>query len=126
MRDLLFRVKLEAALAGLGIPFRRTGSAGVLATLAAEIPAAVILDLADPVLEPLETVRAMRSRPDFAAVPVLGVAPHRDGSLIAAGRAAGCTRVVARSRAAADLPRLLAGLIESSGSGRAGGRGAGR
>jgi CheY-like chemotaxis protein len=103
VRDLFFRVKLEAGLRRLGVAFRVAASVDS----AASSPALVIVDLADSGLDPLELVRGLRARPDLAGVPIVGYAPHGDAALREAGRLAGCTAVVSRSRLSGSLAEVL-------------------
>ncbi len=103
VRDLFFRVKLEAGLRRLGVGFRVAGPEA----LATAAPALVILDLADAELDPLGMLRAMRARPALADVPVIGYVSHGDRELREAARRAGCTVVVSRSRISGDLAEVL-------------------
>lgn len=114
VRDLFFRVKLEAALRDLAAPQRRSGPDGPLASAAAVRPDVVVLDLGDGSSEPLETVRALRGDPRTAAIPIVGFAPHADTALRAAAREAGCTLVVARSRMAAAPREVLAPFLRKA------------
>jgi len=41
-------------------------------------------------------------------IEIVGFGPHVDGALMKRGRAAGCTRVMARSRFAVELPAIVA------------------
>lgn len=110
VRDLFFRVKLEAALRALVVPFRVTGRDALLAE-GAEPPALVILDLGDVALDPLGTLRALRARTELADVPVIGYASHVDRDLREAARQAGCTVVVSRSRMSSAPSELLAPFL---------------
>ena len=114
VRDLFFRVKLEAALRDLGAPLRRPGPDGPLASAAAVHPDVVVLDLGDASSEPLETVRAIRGDSRTASIPVVGFAPHAAAALRAAAREAGCTTVVARSRMAAAPRDVLAPFLRNA------------
>jgi CheY-like chemotaxis protein len=114
VRDLFFRVKLETGLTNLGMPFRACGASGAVGVAAAareERPEVVILDLSDAALEPLAALRALRSDPALADLPVIGFASHVDRDLRAAAAKAGCSRVVTRSRISATLPELLAPFL---------------
>ena len=114
VRDLFFRVKLEAALRRLGLPYvQASGPEDVLRQAAAPGAAAVVLDLADGALEPLRVLRELRGDPGLARLPVIGFAPHVDRELQTAAREAGCRIVVARSRIAAALPELRARALGS-------------
>jgi CheY-like chemotaxis protein len=112
VRDLLFRVRLEAAARDLGSPVHRPGPRGLLETAAGTRPDVVVVDLADAGAGPLEAVRALRGDSRTAALPIVGFAPHTDAAMRAAAREAGCTVVVARSRMAAAAADVLAPFLE--------------
>lgn len=119
VRDLMFRVRLEAAVRSLGLPLHRADARGVVEAAAGSGPDVVVLDLADVEARPLDAMRALRADPRTAALPVVGFAPHTDAGTRAAARAAGCTLVVARSRMAAAPADVLAPFLARARAGAA-------
>jgi len=106
VRDLFFRVKLEAGLRALGVPYRTAG-AGVPEPAPDPPPALVIVDLSDASLAPLDLLRRLAARPGTARLPVIGFASHVDRELREAARRAGCAAVVSRSRISSALAEVL-------------------
>jgi hypothetical protein len=96
--DLLFGSKIEAAL----------GSAGHRVVLAGSLQEAPLDDaellVADLAAENPEALVGL-------GIPVLGYYPHVDVETREAAEAAGVDLVVPRSRAARELPDLVAGLL---------------
>jgi CheY-like chemotaxis protein len=130
VRDLFFRVKLEPALRRLHMPFRvlpasppqrvpQGSTAGdapraIREAVAQQTPELLILDLSDPSLEPLESVRELRANPALADMHIIGFASHVDRDLRRTAAEAGCDVVVTRARIANELPDLLARLLQGS------------
>jgi len=113
--DLMLAVRVEGVAVALGCRLRTAESAAAAAGIVAEAaPVAAVIDLAAPGLALAETVAALR-RLD-AALFVLGFFPHVQRELGAAGRAAGCSLVVPRSRFMAELPQLLRQAVEAGGT----------
>lgn len=73
---------------------------------------AVILDLNHRSGTAVEVLRALKSDPVAASIPVLGFVSHVQTELAAAARAAGCDQVLARSTFSAQLPEILKKLAE--------------
>lgn len=113
VRDLFFRVKLEAGLRHLGLTFRRL-EGNLLGAANAERPALVILDLSDDGLDPLETIRALRATDEGALLPVVGFVSHVDRERRSAALEAGCTVVVSRSRISGGLAQVLEPFLRGS------------
>lgn len=111
VRDLLFGTRIQDALHGLGCQAEVSETLDPAAV--ARGPALIIVDFSapQPLWEPL--VRAGRA----AGVPVLAFGPHVDVAGQQAARAAGATRVVAKSKLAADLPALVTELAAAPGPG---------
>lgn len=113
--ELMLAVRVESAAAALGYRLRSAASPDEAATaVAAERPAAVLLDLAaigDRLTETLAALRGSEPAPFL-----LGFFPHVQRELGAAGRAAGCSLVVPRSRFMAELPALLRQAVEGQAS----------
>ncbi len=111
VRDLFFRVRLEAGLRALGVPFRVVGAGDVLAAVQDARPDVVILDLSDPGLRPLAVLTELRSRSELPPVRVLGYAAHVDRELRRAALQAGCDAVVTRARISSALADVLRPLL---------------
>lgn len=109
--DLMLAVRVEGATGALGYGLRTAAApAEVAAAVAAAAPAAVLIDLAaaGDTLAELVGVARKAQPPSF----VLGFFPHVQRELGVAGREAGCTLVVPRSRFIAELPALLRQAVE--------------
>ena len=57
-----------------------------------------------------DALAALRAEPSLRELPVVGFLSHVRGDLAEAARAAGASRVLARSAFVAELPRLLGAL----------------
>jgi CheY-like chemotaxis protein len=68
---------------------------------------AIILDLNHRSGTAVEVLRALKSDPVAASIPVLGFISHVQTELATAARAAGCDQVLARSSFSAQLPDIL-------------------
>lgn len=103
--DLFFRAKIEATA-------RAADAEVVFARVAGDLPdrlgaVLVMVDLGLSGDDPIETIRALRARPEAPRVVAFG--PHRDVDRFAAAREAGADRVLARSAFVERLPELLRG-----------------
>lgn len=97
--DLFFASKVDATLRAAGHEVIAVGDAAAAEDGGAE---AIVADLGAVALEQLtETL-----------VPVLGFYPHTDVGLRAGAEAAGIDCVVPRSKAARELPDLIAALLK--------------
>lgn len=107
--DLLFASQIEQALERLGYRVELVADAAALVQRAAAArPAVVLVDLAARGIDAPAAIRALKTDPATAAVPVVAFGPHRDTAARAAAVAAGADAVVANARLAFDLPRLVA------------------
>jgi AmiR/NasT family two-component response regulator len=103
VRDLLFRSKIEAAAARLGVAIRLAPRTGRLADAARECGARVLLvDLGQP--DVLDEVRAAKAA---APLRVAGFLGHLETGLMDAARAAGVDEVLTRGQFASRLDALL-------------------
>jgi DNA-binding NarL/FixJ family response regulator len=109
--DLLFSSKIRAAAgaAGRTILVAR-GRDAAFAAIATSRPSLVIIDLDRAGSDPAGLIRELKSVPDLASVPFVGFGAHVHADRLAAARAAGCDRVLARSGFVVALPDLLRGL----------------
>ena len=115
VRDLFFRVKLEAGLRRLGLRSAAAGAEPLARVVRARRPRVAIVDLEDSQRPPLEQIRDLRADRDLADLPVLAFASHGARELHAAAREMGCT-VVSRGRLSAALPQLVAPWVRGRAS----------
>lgn len=108
--DLMFRSKIKSSAAGLGIAVTFAGSRdAALASMRAEPPALVILDLNNPRIDPIGTIAAMKHDAALSSIRTVGFVSHVDAATIGAARAVGVDEVLARSAFTSALPDLLSG-----------------
>src|SRR5678815_5257581 len=107
--DLMFGSKIRATAERLGRPVTFVRSAAdALATIRAQQPALVIVDLDRASLDPINTIRAIKAEPDLAGIRIVGFVSHVQTAAIDAARHAGTDTVLARSAFVATLPGLIA------------------
>ena len=111
--DLLFPSRIREALRDLPYRLQTTGSeSGLNASIEAESPAAIVVNLTARSYDPLAliacTVKRIR-RPH--AIPLLAFAGHVEAEKQAAARAAGADKVAANSSVSLHFPALLARLL---------------
>lgn len=113
--DMFFIAKINAAAAEYGRPIERVKSREQLDGIAGNPPALVIIDLNSDRLNPLESIRRLKSGASAGAVPIVGFVSHVQTDLIRAAQAAGCDYVLPRSAFTQMLPQIVAGNLESLG-----------
>ncbi|MFO7259926.1 MAG: hypothetical protein DIU52_002140 [bacterium] len=107
--DLLFASRIRATAAAIGATVHLVRSAEELLARARETsPRLVLIDLQARAGDPADAIRRLRAAPETAAVPIIAFGPHVSREAIEAARAAGATRVLARSAFVRELPGLLA------------------
>jgi len=106
--DLMFLSRIREAARGCGAVVRTARAAGDLVAGAREGAHLVLVDADSARLPWADAVRALRSEPPFAALPVVAFVSHVHPERAEAARAAGCSRVLARGAFVQELPRLLA------------------
>lgn len=108
--DLMFRSKIKSSAAGVGVAVTFAGSRdAALASMRAEPPTLVILDLNNARADPIGTVTAMKHDAALSSIRTVGFVSHVDADTIGAARAAGVDEVLARSAFTAGLADLLSG-----------------
>jgi CheY-like chemotaxis protein len=116
--DIFFISRIEAAMAAapaLDPVFARAGDS--LGRLCATLqPCVLIVDLQDPVLDPLGEVARIKSGPLCDKVEVIGFLPHVRMDLREAAMKAGVDRILVRSAFTRMLPEILAGITSAAGS----------
>ena len=102
--DVLFREKLEAAAAQLGVPLTITADASP-ALGAGQLWSRVLIDLNLSRGDSLAMIRDLRQV--HPGIPVIGYCSHVQQDLQQQALEAGCTRVLPRSVFVQQLPELL-------------------
>jgi len=108
VRDLLFYSKIRAAAGSAGIEIKSIRNP---VKLTSEIGCALIVDLNQP--DALSAAAAWRLQTQR---PVIGFVSHVDTETINAARAAGISRILARSQLEQNLPTILSSLGCSAGA----------
>lgn len=106
--DLMFLSRIREAARGAGLEVRSVRQLPDLLAAARDGARLVLADLDTARLPVLEGLAALRAEPGLAELTVVGFLSHVHADRAAAGQAAGCSRVLARSAFVAQLPQLLA------------------
>ena len=110
--DLLFLSRIREAARAAGIEVRAVRGASDLLSAARQDGRLVLVD-ADSERLPWEAaVAALRAEPETAALPVIAFVSHVRADRAEAARAAGASRVLARSAFVNQLPELVAQAME--------------
>lgn len=103
--DLIFASRIAGVARDLGLDCVTARSSSDLATkIAADRPACVIVDLANPGFVPGDAIEFL---PADRRPRVVAYGPHIDAAGLHAARAAGCDVVLPRSKFVADLAARL-------------------
>jgi len=106
IRDLFFRVKIDAVAAAIGAKVEYASSLDAAASRCADLhPSIIFTDLSDPAFPALDTLRQIRAAAPGARV--IGFASHIDMKSLKAARAAGFDLTLSRSEFTAQLSDLL-------------------
>lgn len=103
--DLIFRSRVEAAAAPLGIMVQCMAGADALGAAATFPWPLVIVDLNSPTTDPLHLISMLRRAQP--TVPIVGFCAHGQVQLRQQATEAGCTIVLPRSAMVQALPQLL-------------------
>jgi len=110
--DIFFAAKLQAVAEAAGIRLIEARTFEEFRTQASSsIPDLVVVDLNSVACRPLEVIGFLKSDRRLGAVPIVGFLSHVQVDLEKAAKAAGCDRVIPRSRFASQLAGLLAGAV---------------
>lgn len=113
--DLIFASRIRAAAPERGVEVRTASSAAkVEALVRASSPALLLVDLESRGGDPVALIARLKSDPVTSRVPIVAFAPHVHAERMAAARAAGAERVLARS---AFVRGLAALMVEAVGAG---------
>lgn len=113
--DMFFASKIRGAAEVAGRRIERIKSLDQLEReVKSDPPALLIVDLNSARLDPIETIRFCRSRPELSEVPLLGFVSHVQVALKRAAEEAGCDLVLPRSRFTQKLNEIVSGRFESA------------
>jgi CheY-like chemotaxis protein len=118
MDDLLFLSRIREAAKALNVEVRSARKVDQLVAAAAG-SRLVLMDLDSTRLPTPEGLKALRSDPSLALVPVVGFFSHVHPERAQEARARGVVRVLPRSAFVQELPGLLGEISEGGGIGRA-------
>jgi len=107
--DLIFASRIRATATAAGATVQIVRSAEELVARARETaPRLVLVDLEARAGDAPGAIRELRAASETATVPIVAFASHVNREAIEAARAAGASRVLARSAFVRELPALLA------------------
>lgn len=106
--DLLFLSRIREAGRAVGIEVRGVRGASDLLAAAREQARLVLVDADSERLPWQAALSALRAEPALRALPVIAFVSHVRADLAEAARAAGASRVLARSAFVKELPELVA------------------
>ncbi len=106
--DLMFLSRIREAGRGQGMEVRSIRRLPDLLAACRPAPRIIFVDLDSERLPIAEVLAALASDPERAAIPLVGFVSHMNAEKVAAARAAGCPRILARSAFVKELPSLLA------------------
>jgi CheY-like chemotaxis protein len=106
--DLLFLSRIREAGRSAGIEVRAVRDASDLLAAARQHGRLVLVDADSERLPWQAAVAALRAEPELDALPVIAFVSHVRADLAEAARAAGASRVLARSAFVKELPELVA------------------
>jgi CheY-like chemotaxis protein len=111
--DMFFAAKINAAADAVSAKITRVKSAAELISLVEQTGARlIIIDLNSTRLDPIPTIRLLKSRTELKTIPVIGFVSHVQVDLMNAAREAGCDHVMPRSAFSNKLGELLSGRLE--------------
>jgi CheY-like chemotaxis protein len=106
--DLMFLSKIREAGRAAGVDVKAARGVDGLVEAARDGASLVLVDADSERLPWREAVAALRATPELASLPVVAFLSHVRTDHAEAARAAGATRVLARSAFVKELPQLVA------------------
>jgi CheY-like chemotaxis protein len=106
--DLMFLSRIREAGRAAGVDLKAARGKDQLIAAAREGATLVLVDADSDRLPWREAVAALRAEPDLASLPVVAFLSHVRVENAEAARAAGASRVLARSAFVKELPQLVA------------------
>lgn len=107
LNDLMFQVKIQQAAKQAGFESVFVQSQQDALAQAKDNPAVIILDLNYSAVDPLDTIRKLKSDLETSKVNLLCYVSHVQADLQKAARDRGCDLVIARSAFSQKLPAIL-------------------
>lgn len=117
--DLMFLSRVREAARGTALEVRVARKTPDVLEAAREGAGLLVVDLDSRRLPWAQALAALRSDPGLAALPVVGFLSHVNAEAAQAARAAGCSRVLARSAFVQELPGILVAAARSPASAEA-------
>ena len=114
MDDLMFLSRIREAARGAELTLTSVRNAAQLVTAAREGARLVMVDADSSRVPWQDALAALRAEPSLRELPVVAFVSHVRPDLAQAARAAGATRVLARSAFVQELPGLVAGLQKAA------------
>ena len=114
MDDLMFLSRIREAARGAELTLTSVRSAAQLVTAAREGARLVMVDADSSRVPWQDALAALRAEPSLRELPVVAFVSHVRPDLAQAARAAGASRVLARSAFVQELPGLVAGLQKAA------------
>jgi len=112
--DMFFSAKINAAAEAVGAKITRVRSAQELIALVEQSGARlIIIDLNSAGLDPISTIRLLKSKAVLQTIPIIGFVSHVQVDLMNAAQQAGCDYVMPRSKFSNNLGQLLSGRLET-------------
>jgi len=111
VEDLMFLSRVREAARGTGLEVRVARKTADVLEAARAGAALLVVDLDSRRLPWGEAVTSLRSDPALDSLPVVGFLSHVNAEAAQAARAAGCTRVLARSAFVQELPGILVAAV---------------
>ena len=106
--DLMFLSRIREAARGSGADVLSVRGGEALIAAARAGARLVLVDADSTRIAWQGALEALRALPEFAALPVVAFVSHANAAQAEAARAAGATRVLARSAFIQELPHLVA------------------
>ena len=113
VNDMFFAAKINSAAEACGRQIERIRSREQLEALRADPPSLVIIDMSSDRLDPIETIRYLKTHADFNAVPIVSFVSHVQTALIRNAQTAGCDYVLPRSAFTKMIIEIVAGNLST-------------
>ena len=113
--DMFFAAKINSAAEACGRQIERVKSREQLEALRADPPSLVIIDMNSDRLDPIETIRYLKTHADLNAVPIVSFVSHVQTALIRNAHTAGCDYVLPRSAFTKMVIEIVAGDLPAPG-----------
>src|SRR5262249_22983807 len=106
--DMFFTAKINGAASVAGVRVIRMKTAGeLIAHVENNGARLIIIDINSASLDPINTIRYLKSKAELKAIPIVGFVSHVQVDLMNAAQEAGCDHVMPRSAFSKRLPELL-------------------